>query len=235
MIKDRLLKPFLFLLFTTIFLMIKVDILQAQFPEIPTDYEVIENTKDKHGNTIRVIRYKQGNSIVTQRIITPPSPKLGERKRIDIDTLDKDSVMVLVDKSNYYVAVIYKRVRIRQYQAVFGPDRLEDKKMEGDRKTPEGWFKVVSKRNHRDWQKFILIDYPNETSYTNFRENKSKGLIPPHASIGSAIGFHGTLKQNAEMVDLQIGWTDGCIALKPEDIEDLYLFLHPGTRIYVKR
>lgn len=207
----------------------------AKCQEMPKDVEVLKSYTDEHGNHVRVVRYKQGNSVITQTTKTPPFPSIKDRKPINVDTLNRDSLMVLVDKSNYLVAVVYKRQRIRQYRAVFGPERLEDKKMEGDRMTPEGWFKVVSKRNHRDWQKFILLDYPNETSYANFRKNKASGKIPSNARIGSAIGFHGTLESTAEMVDMGIGWTDGCIALKPEDIEDLYLFLHPGTRVYVRR
>ncbi|HLS71171.1 MAG TPA: L,D-transpeptidase [Chitinophagaceae bacterium] len=203
--------------------------------ETPKDVEVLKTYKDKHGNTVRKIRYKKGNSIVTETTITPPFPSLKDRTPINVDTLNPDSLMILVEKSKYLVAVIYKRQRIRQYKAVFGPERLEDKKMEGDRMTPEGWFKVVSKRNHANWQKFILLDYPNENSYKNFRENKAKGIIPPNARIGGSIGFHGTLKGAQDMVDYGIGWTDGCIALKPEDIEDLYLFLQAGTRVYVRR
>lgn len=207
----------------------------AQSTESPKDIKVLKETKDKHGNTVRVIQYKKGNSVVTETLITPPFPGVNERPKVNIDTLNQDSLMVLVDKTNYLVAIIYKRQRIRQYKAVFGPDRLEDKKMEGDRMTPEGWFKVVSKRNHKNWQRFILLDYPNHHSYENFRKHKSNGVIPSNARIGGSIGFHGTLKSTAEMIDYGIGWTDGCIALKPEDIEDLYLFLQPGTRVYVRR
>ncbi len=207
----------------------------AQSNEGPSDIKVLKQGKDKHGNTVRVIQYKKGNSVVTETTITPPFPSVDARPKVNIDTLNQDSLMVLVDKTNYLVAIVYKRQRIRQYKAVFGPERLEDKKMEGDRMTPEGWFKVVSKRNHNSWQRFILLDYPNHHSYENFKNHKSKGAIPSSARIGGAIGFHGTLKSTAEMVDYGIGWTDGCIALKPEDIEDLYLFLQPGTRVYVRR
>jgi len=199
------------------------------------DLKVISEKKDKHGNTVRVIEYYKNNMKVTETTITPPFPGLGERKPIDLDNLNKDSVLVYVDKTNYLVAVIYKRKRIRQYRAVFGPDRLKDKMMEGDRSTPEGWFTILAKRDHRNWQKFILIDYPNEQSKINFQERKAKGIIPKNARIGNSIGFHGTIKTAADMVDYGIGWTDGCIALKPEDIEDLYQFVSPGTRVYVKR
>jgi hypothetical protein len=185
------------------------------------DFKVISETKDKYGNV--------------ETLILPPFPALGERIKVNPDTLNHDSIMVFVDKSNYLVAILYKRKRIRQYRAVFGPDRMKDKMMEGDRCTPEGWFKIVSKKEHGNWQKFLLLDYPNQTSYTRFNERKHEGTIPQSAQIGGSVGIHGTFLSGVKMVDWGVGWTDGCIALKPEDINDLYQFVFPGTRVFVRR
>ncbi len=199
------------------------------------ELKVLSEKKDKHGNIQRTIQYLEGNIRVTETVIIPPFPSLTDRKKIDPDTLVKDSMMVLVDKTNYLVALIYRRKRIRQYRAVFGPNRLKDKMMEGDRCTPEGWFKILSKREHGNWQKFILLDYPNDTSYARFSKRKRQGIIPSSANIGGAVGIHGTFKSGVKMVDWGMGWTDGCVAMKPEDIEDFYQFVWPGTRVYVKR
>lgn len=201
----------------------------------PTDAKIISEVKDKNGNIIRTIQYREGAAIVTQQIIFPPFPGLDERSAINPDTLNFDSLMVLVDKTNYLIAVIYKRKRIRQYRAVFGPNRLADKMREGDRCTPEGWFKIVEKRDHGEWQKFMLIDYPNTESYKKFNERLSDHTIPNGSRIGGSVGIHGTFKGGDPMVDMGIGWTDGCIALKSVDIIDLYKFVRPGTRVYVRR
>lgn len=208
---------------------------EKQQEEEIRDFKVLSEKKDKYGSTIRRVEFYKGNMKVTQTIIIPPFPSFSERIAVNPDTMNPDSVMILVDKTNYLVAVIYKRKRIRQYQAVFGPDRLKDKMMEGDRCTPEGWFRVVAKKEHSQWQKFILLNYPNDTSYERFRERKAQGLIPKNARIGNSVGIHGTFPSGARMVDLGIGWTDGCIALKPADINDLYRFIWPGTRVYVRR
>src|SRR5690606_14388487 len=131
--------------------------------------------------------------------------------------------------------IVYKRKRIRQYRAVFGPEPQKDKMMEGDRCTPEGWFKIVAKRDHKNWQKFILLDYPTQRSRELFKQRKAKGLIPSNASIGGSIGIHGTFLSGVKMIDWGMGWTDGCVAMKPADIEDFYRFVFPGTRVYVRR
>ncbi|KAA5534481.1 murein L,D-transpeptidase [Taibaiella lutea] len=199
------------------------------------NFKVISETKDKYGNIVRKVQYSQGATTVTETLILPPFPALGERIKVNPDTLNHDSIMVFVDKTNYLIAILYKRKRIRQYRAVFGPDRLKDKMMEGDRCTPEGWFKIVSKKEHGNWQKFLLLDYPNQASYTKFNERKQEGTIPQGAQIGGAVGIHGTFLSGVKMVDWGVGWTDGCIALKPEDINDLYQFVFPGTRVFVRK
>ncbi|HET8573376.1 MAG TPA: L,D-transpeptidase [Edaphocola sp.] len=199
-----------------------------------TNYKVIRETKGSDGSITREVEYYKGNIIVHQTLILPPMPKIGYHKPIDPDTMNHDSVLVYIDKANYLLAVIYKRRRIRQYRAVFGPDRLPDKMTEGDRKTPEGWFKIVSKKYDSRWQRFLLLNYPNDSSYARFYRRKRDGEISQNARIGGSIGIHGTYPTGAGMVDLGIGWTDGCISLKPRDIEDLYKLVWPGTRVYIK-
>jgi murein L,D-transpeptidase YafK len=200
----------------------------------PTNYKVLCEKKDKYGNTVREIEYFENGYRKIQTTILPPFPSLKERKPINIDTLVKDSLMIFVDKEQHLLAVLYKRKRIRQYRAVFGPDRTKDKMMMGDRKTPEGWFKIVSKKDHSTWQKFILLDYPNADSYKKFNERKKQKLIPANAAIGHSVGIHGVFRGGENMIDMGIGWTDGCVALKPEDIEDLYRFCFPGVRVFIK-
>lgn len=200
-----------------------------------TDYKVISQETAPDGRIIKKVQYKKGNVVIRETTIMPAMPKLSSRGKLDVSNMDLDSILILVEKQNYLVAVIYKRKRIRQYRAVFGPDPFHDKYQEGDQMTPEGWFTVKSKRYHSNWQRFILLDYPNETSWQRFRERQRKGEIPKNARIGGAIGIHGTYPSGAEMVDLGIGWTEGCVALKPKDVEDLYQFIKPGTRVYIRR
>lgn len=197
-------------------------------------YKILSEKVDKHGNTIREIEYTERGFKRIETTVLPPFPGLKDRKPINVDTLDKDSLLIYVEKEQHLVAVIYKRKRIRQYRAVFGPDRTKDKMMMGDRMTPEGWFKIVSKRDHATWQKFILIDYPNKESYQRFQERKQKNQIPSTASIGHSVGIHGVFRGGEKMIDTGIGWTDGCVALKPEDIIDLYQFCFPGGRVFIK-
>jgi len=206
-----------------------------QVPTEPQNVKVIEEKTDKEGYIYRKIQYKEGSVVITQTIVVPPFPGLKDRKPVNPDTLNQDSLMVLVDKTNYLVAILYKRKRIRQYRAVFGPDRLKDKMREGDRSTPEGWFKIVQKKDHNNWQKFCLLDYPNDVSYTRFAERKKNHEIPGNANIGGLVGIHGTFKGGDQLVDMGVGWTDGCIALKSTDITDFYRFVQNGTKVYVRR
>lgn len=182
------------------------------------------------GAWLRKIKYSNGSE--TTMILPPP---IGERTPINVDTINKDSVVIVVEKEYNVIYVLYKRKRIRQYRAVFGPDKMKDKHKEGDRCTPEGWFRIVSIRDHNAWQKFMLLDYPTPESYDRFNERMKSGVIPGNSKIGGAIGIHGTFKGGDNMVDMGFGWTDGCVALKSTDIYDLFNFVKEGTRVYITK
>ena len=199
----------------------------------PRDIKVLDEHKDKSGNTIRTIQYRQGNALLTETEIIHPG--LNVRVPINADTLNKDSVMLVVNKSRYILEVFYRHRRIRTYKAVFGPKPLENKMVAGDRCTPEGWFKIQNKNPVSKYDKFMLLNYPNDSSTARFNRLKAEGIIPQSARIGSDVGIHGVWKGGDDMIELGVCWTDGCIALKNKDIDELYTFVGVGTPVYIKK
>jgi lipoprotein-anchoring transpeptidase ErfK/SrfK len=81
----------------------------------------------------------------------------------------------------------------------------------------------------------MLIDFPTQTDLEKFRERKDKGLIPRNAKIGGGIAIHGTWPHDDMAVDLYQNWTNGCIALKNEDIDELYELLPIGAQVVIRK
>ena len=142
---------------------------------------------------------------------------------------------VLIDKSDFELRVYDDDGWLATYPVVFGSKDQEDKKMEGDRLTPEGTFKIVSKNPKSQWGKFMLLDYPTNDSYRKFNERKASGEIPKSAHIGSAIGIHGTRPNEEWVIDKFINWTSGCISVKYSDIQELYDLLPIGTEVVIQK
>ena len=47
--------------------------------------------------------------------------------------------------------------------------------IEGDRKTPEGTFRILDKRPHQKWHKIMMLDYPTQESWEKFNQPQSPG------------------------------------------------------------
>ncbi|HEY4935440.1 MAG TPA: L,D-transpeptidase [Puia sp.] len=144
-----------------------------------------------------------------------------------------EKVYIVVVKSNYELKVYDEDGWFGTYPVVFGSKSLDDKMMEGDRRTPEGTFHIASKRPHEKWDKMMLIDFPTKSDIDKFNERKAKGLIPRKAKIGGGIAIHGTWPHDDMAVDLFQNWTNGCIALKNEDVDELYDMLPIGTTVQI--
>jgi murein L,D-transpeptidase YafK len=141
---------------------------------------------------------------------------------------------VVIDKSEYVMQIYDTDGWLASYPVVFGSNNQSDKRMEGDRLTPNGHFKIVHKKDHQQWGKFILLDYPNEESVRKFRSRKSAGAIPASAKIGGAIGIHGTRPNEEYAVDKYLNWTNGCISTKFSDIFEVYDMLPVGTEVEIR-
>ncbi len=217
-------------------LLVSISAFAQKEADRPRDLKILREFDDGRGNIIREVQYKQGNIRVTEQIILPKVyTGIGIKVPFNIDTMNKDSLYVVVDKSKYCVQLCYRKKIIKAYKAVFGPNPKANKCMEGDRCTPEGWFKISNKNPNSKYNKFMLISYPNDTAIARFNKMKEKGLIPKSARIGGDIGIHGIWQGGDDLIEMGVGWTDGCIALKNVDIEDLYKFIKIGTRVYIKK
>ena len=144
-------------------------------------------------------------------------------------------VYLVIDKSDYELNVYDEKGWYATYPVVFGNNSLDDKKMEGDRCTPEGVFHIVSKKNHEKWNRFMALDYPTRDSYEKFKRRKQTGEIPSDARIGGAIGIHGTWPHDDYIIDRFKNWTMGCISMKNPDVDDLYAYMPVGTQVTIRK
>jgi murein L,D-transpeptidase YafK len=169
-----------------------------------------------------------------QKDLSIPVTKVTKAKRA-FTLAPIQPVRIVVDKSKYELSVYDAKGWYATYPVVFGNSSLSDKMMEGDKNTPEGEFKIVNKRIHDKWDRYLGLDYPNKESLEKFYERKRRGLIPSWAKPGAGVGIHGTWPHEDFVVDRYNNWTDGCISLKREDVEDLYSYVPIGTPVTIRR
>ena len=200
-----------------------------------TNIKVLDEYRDGKGNVIRVVQFTEGLMRVTQTIIEPIKQSVGIRIPIRMDTVRKDSISIFISKSNYMLQVRYRGKIIRSYKAVFGPNPLQNKLVEGDRNTPEGIYKIATKNAVSKYNKFMGLNYPNDSSLARFNRLKAAGQLPASARIGGDVGIHGIWPGGDDLIQLGIGWTDGCIALKNKDVEELFSLITVGTKVVIRK
>ncbi len=155
-------------------------------------------------------------------------------KPVAADTTE-NPYYIIVDKSDYELKVYDDEGWYATYPVVFGSKDLSDKYREGDKRTPDGSFKVILKKIHNKWGPELLLDYPNNESVRKFNERRQKGLVPKTARIGNGIAIHATRPQEEWTVDNFYNWTDGCVSVKYTEMKDLFSYIPVGTPVTIQQ
>ncbi len=136
--------------------------------------------------------------------------------------------VIIVDKLARELLVYYEGKNIKKINIELGSNWIGDKQQQGDKSTPEGFYKVIDKKRNGEtkYYKAFLLDYPNEEDKKRFTLNKKNGIVKHDAKIGNLIEIHGNGGKG-------IDWTDGCIALKDSDMDEIYNFLPVGTKVTI--
>lgn len=111
---------------------------------------------------------------------------------------------------------------VKKYKIGLGGSPVGKKQFEGDGKTPEGLY-FINRQNPRSAYHLSLgISYPNEADRA-FAE--AAGRNP-----GGDIMIHGQAGKNKGRGR---DWTAGCIAVKDDEIEDIYAMVAVGTPVFI--
>ncbi|GAC1587656.1 MAG: hypothetical protein NVS3B19_06830 [Ginsengibacter sp.] len=161
------------------------------------------------------------------RVNKTSSGSLKERK--------ENPYYIIINKSKYELQVFDDEGWYATYPVVFGSTDLSDKMVAGDKRTPEGKFKVILKKIHPKWAFELLLDYPNQESVRKFTDRMNKGIIPKNAKLGNGIAIHATRPSEEWTVDYFQNWTDGCVSLKYTEAKDLYSYIPIGTPVTIVR
>lgn len=134
---------------------------------------------------------------------------------------------VLVRKSERRLYLLAGEEVVRSYRISLGDNPEGHKLYEGDERTPEGDYILDWRNPHSDFYKSIHISYPNPRD----RElAEAWGLDP-----GSNIMIHGLPNNAGDLAFAYIGldWTDGCIAVSNEAMDEIWELVADGTPIRI--
>jgi len=146
-------------------------------------------------------------------------------KAINDSKIDQ-SYAIIVDKLSRKCLVYFNGIKKYEFDVELGMNWVGDKKKMGDKATPEGMYKIISKFSGTKYNNALLLDYPNSEDKEQFNIEKSKGLIPHTAKIGGGIEIHGS---GGKGVD----WTEGCIALNDSEMDVIYRIATVGTPVTI--
>jgi hypothetical protein len=135
---------------------------------------------------------------------------------------------LVVDKLARELRVVKDGKNRYTFAVELGMNWIGDKQQKGDKSTPEGMYRVIDKKMNGEtkYYKALLLDYPNEDDRTRFSQNKKNGVLRPDVEIGSHIEIHGSGGKGTD-------WTDGCIALKDEDMNIVFNLCPVGTEVVI--
>ena len=140
--------------------------------------------------------------------------------------LHADRVVVL--KRERTLQLLSQGKVIKSYKVALGGDPVGPKTRQGDHKTPEGEYVLDSRNAHSQFYRSIHISYPSVKDRAAARQ---KGVSP-----GGDIFVHGLpngygwMGASHRLKD----WTDGCIAVTNQEIDEIWSAVTDGTPIEIR-
>lgn len=139
----------------------------------------------------------------------------------------------------------------RRYNIATGRGGNGDKRRTGDKRTPVGTYRIVDFNERSRFHFFMHLNYPNvKDAFFGLKGNlisrsdfdrivgaAKTGKVPPQTTpLGGFVGIHGLGDGvDAERLDIHVAadWTEGCIALTNEEIEELKRYVRVGTKVVI--
>jgi len=150
-------------------------------------------------------------------------------KEVNSIKIQKDSIDKLVVYKSKHQLLVYSNAKlIKTYKIAIGQNSVGDKEFEGDKKTPEGNYTINSKNPNSGWHKNLGVSYPNNEDIAQAKSfgKPVGGDIKIHA-LRNGLGFIGKFHRSYD-------WTNGCIAVTNEEVDELYDIVKIGAVIEIQ-
>ncbi len=126
---------------------------------------------------------------------------------------------IIIKKSTRMLYLSTQGEIFKKYHITLGKVPVGDKEVEGDMKTPEGAYLLDYRQFSNDYYKSLHVSYPNASDKAH-----AKAL---GASPGGMIMIHGTppawsLSPYGDWMNILIDWTEGCIAMQNDDMDEVW-------------
>lgn len=134
---------------------------------------------------------------------------------------------LVVDKSERTLTLVWHGVPLKVYRIALGGNPVGHKLKQGDEKTPEGVYTIEKRHEDSNFHRALHLSYPRPEDRARARAD---GVSP-----GGDIEIHG-LRPGFEWLGSAhtlFDWTDGCIAVTNEEIEELWRAAPDGTVVEI--
>ena len=139
----------------------------------------------------------------------------------------------------------------REFPIAYGRGDRGSKEVLGDKKTPEGIYRIAGINNSERFHLFLRLNYPNvKDAFYGLKNNVishgefdriisalKRGRLPPqNTGLGGAIGIHGVGVENDKKLKIHanMNWTEGCIALTNAEVSELRNLIGVGTEVVIR-
>jgi murein L,D-transpeptidase YafK len=140
-------------------------------------------------------------------------------------TVRADTILIVKHERKLYL--LRDNSPLRSYRIALGLAPTGAKEHAWDFRTPEGSYVVDFRQERSHYFKALHISYPSSTDL-----KRSAAL---HRSAGGDIFIHGEPNQPTKPLSYYQtrDWTNGCIALSNQDLQDLWELTSGQTRVEI--
>jgi murein L,D-transpeptidase YafK len=135
---------------------------------------------------------------------------------------------MVLDKSDRLLTLYNDGEQVRVYRVALGRNPVGDKVRRGDGRTPEGSYYISGRNPQSKYHKSLRISYPDAAHRARA---KRRGVSP-----GGDIMIHGLPRAFASVGALhrQQDWTEGCVAVTNDEIEEIWRAIPNGAHIVIR-
>jgi len=135
---------------------------------------------------------------------------------------------IIVQKKARIMELMHAGQVLKTYKIALGGEPVGPKTRQGDHRTPEGVYVIDSRNAHSQFHRSLHISYPNVAD----KERARKLGVP----TGGDIYIHG-LPNGYRFIGAAHrarDWTDGCVAVTDQEIEEIWKFVDNGTPVEIR-